>query len=59
MSFEYRHLAYNLRTGEIINCTHGNQLKRAVTYRAADETKGPWRFCHDFGKKWEKGFPTK
>ena len=60
---EYRHLAYNISTGEIINCVGGQQLKRAVAYtRKVDKelygTSGQWRFCHDFGKKWlANGFP--
>lgn len=53
--FEYRHAAYNLLTGEIINCPCGNQLKRAVACRVAYDGFGQWRFCHDFGRKWLTG----
>lgn len=60
-----RHCAYDITTGEILCCDHGNQLKRAVarTKRVNKEmfgATGQWRFCHDFGKKWsEKGVPTR
>jgi hypothetical protein len=55
--FEYRHAAYNVTTGQIINCTCGNQLKRAVADnnrvdRELYGTSGQWRFSHDFGRKW-------
>ena len=62
---EYRHAAYNLITGEIINCNCGQQLKRVVayTYKVDKEvfnTRGQWRFSHDFGKRWEReGLPTR
>ncbi len=57
--FEYRHAAYNVYTGQIINCAHGNQLKRAVALTKAFDkehyhTGGQWRFCHDYGRKWSK-----
>lgn len=61
--FEYRHSAINLVTGEIINANQGNYLKREVARaerfnREVYNTKGQWRWCHDFGKKWETdGFP--
>lgn len=60
-----RHCAYDITTGEILCCDHGNQLKRSValTKRVNKEmfgVSGQWRFCHDFGKKWdEKGVPTR
>ncbi len=63
--FEYRHTAYNVTTGQIINCTCGNQLKRAVAYEKATDKKlwgvgGQWRFSHDFGRKWNiEGFPQR
>ena len=61
----YKHFAYNLKTGEIINCQSGNSLKHrvALTQRMDKITYGvigQWRFCHDFGKKWEiNGFPKR
>lgn len=61
--FGYRHVAYNVYTGEIINCAYGNQLKRAVAITKALDKEhyrigGQWRFCHDYGRKWDKnGFP--
>lgn len=62
--FEFRHLAYNVNTGEILNCTSGNTLKRAVAYTRnwdkAHGVYGQWRFCHDHGKKWNKeGLPVR
>ena len=63
--FEYRHLAYNIQTGAIINCNHGNYLKKQVAYTAKIDrefykTSSTWRWCHDFGKKWDiEGLPTK
>ena len=62
---EYRHVAFNLATGEIMSCNHGNRLKREVarTERVNRElynVRGQWRWCHDFGKKWDKeGLPTR
>lgn len=61
----YRHSAYNVTTGEIINCEKGNQLKRAVAFTKQLDKEicgmsGQWRFSHDFGKKWEMtGFPKR
>lgn len=62
----YRHCAYNIITGEIINAPTGNGLKRAVaTTKRIDRKFFPndastWRFCHDFGKGWEvNGLPTR
>jgi hypothetical protein len=61
--FEYRHMAINLITGEMMNAERGNHLKREVAQaerfnREVYNTKGQWRWCHDFGKKWEtEGFP--
>lgn len=61
--FEYRHVAYNVVTGEVMNAERGNYLKRCValeerTNRELYGIKGQWRWCHDFGKKWEKeGLP--
>lgn len=60
-----KHCAYDITTGEILCCDRGNQLKRSValTKRANKEmfgVAGQWRFCHDFGKKWnKKGVPTR
>lgn len=61
---DYRHSAYNIRTGEIINAPSGNTLKRVVA-RTQHIDKymfgvcGQWRFSHDYGKKWEVyGLPT-
>lgn len=60
---EYRHCAYNIRTGEIINAPGGHTLKRAVALTKESDkayygTAGQWRFCHDFGKKWNNlGLP--
>ena len=65
MKMDYRHSAYNLATGQIINCLYGNQLKKAValTQRVDRELygiEGQWRFSHDFGKKWEtNGLPVR
>ena len=61
----YKHLAYNVRTGEIINAERNNSLKRSVARtQRMDKTLcgviGQWRFCHDFGKKWEiNGLPKR
>lgn len=60
-----RHCAYDITTGEILCCDRGNQLKRAVALTKRVNKKmfgatGQWRFCHDFGRKWnEKGVPTR
>ena len=62
---DYRHSAYNVNTGEIINCTGGQQLKRAVaeTQKVDRElygVRGQWRFSHDYGQKWDKqGLPVR
>lgn len=62
---EYRHTAYNLTTGEILNANSGSHLTRCVAInerfnREYFGTKGEWRWCHDFGRKWEKeGLPTR
>lgn len=62
----YRHSAYNIYAGEIINCEKSNGLKRQVAYTGKvnkyyyGANKGGWRWSHDFGKKWEReGLPTK
>lgn len=62
----YRHCAYNIYTGEIINGEKSNGLKRQVAYTGkfnkdhCNTNKGGWRWSHDFGKKWEReGVPTK
>lgn len=62
----YRHSAYNVNTGEIINAPGGNQLKRAVALtnqldrKIFGVTGNQWRFSHDFGKSWEKnGLPQR
>jgi hypothetical protein len=62
----YRHCAYNLSTGEILNAPSGNVLKRAVSLTNRIDRKfyghsgNQWRFSHDFGKSWIKnGFPTR
>lgn len=60
-----RHCAYDITTGEILCCDCGNLLKRSVTLtqRVNKEmfgVTGQWRFCHDFGKQWDKkGAPTR
>ena len=62
---DYRHSAYNLTTGEIINSNSGNYLKREVA--RADRfdkevygIKGQWRWSHDFGKNWlANGLPER
>lgn len=62
---EYRHVAYNLSTGEIMNCNRGNYLKREVARterinREIYKVHGQWRWCHDFGKRWDKeGLPIR
>lgn len=58
--FEFRHAAYNLTTGEIINAERANHLKRMVACaekfnREYYHEPGKWRWCHDFGKKWYSG----
>lgn len=62
----YRHCAYNIKTGEIINAPTGNGLKRAVATTNRIDRKvfghnnNAWRFSHDFGKSWEvNGLPTR
>lgn len=62
----HRHSAYNIYTGEILNCDKPNYLKRQVAYTGkfnknyCNINKGGWRWSHDFGKKWEcEGLPTK
>lgn len=64
MKMTYRHLAYNIKTGEIINAPTGAVLKRAVAITNHIDRKhgfiglGQWRFCHDSGNSWEKnGLP--
>ena len=60
-----RHSAYDLVTGQIINCPGANQLKKAValTQRVDKElygVTGQWRFSHDFGRRWRiEGLPKK
>ena len=61
-----RHNAYNIVTGEVISTTTANALKRAVRWATqADMAYGypvrdEWRFCHDYGKKWEReGIPSR
>lgn len=62
--FDYRHSAINIRTGEILNCSNGNHLKRQVAYTQKFDkenygVRGQWRFSHDYGKSWDKnGVPT-
>ena len=61
----YKHFAYNIKTGEIINTKRSNSLKRSVALTQKIDKKvygviGQWRFSHDFGKKWEiNGFPKR
>ena len=63
--FDYRHAAYNVNTGEIINCSSGQQLKREVarTQKVDKElygVRGQWRFSHDYCQKWDKqGLPVR
>lgn len=66
MKMTYRHLAYNVHTGEIINAPSGAILNRAVATRKRIDRKygyirnEHWRFCHDFGKNWQKnGLPQR
>ena len=47
----YRHIAYNSTTGEVIMTTRGNHLKRKVKKSNAwairyDYPVGKWRFAH-------------
>lgn len=57
-TYSYRHCAVNIKTGTIISCQSGQHLKRVLASRRYGA--GPWRFCHDFGKKWaEQGLPTR
>lgn len=51
----YKHIAYNLTTGEVIMTTTGNCLKRKVKKNNAWAIRygypvGEWRFAHG-GKK--------
>lgn len=63
----HRHCAYNVVTGEIKSSTRSNHLKRWVARDTHYDRKhyhakgaGQWRFCHDFGKRWEReGFPVR
>lgn len=62
----YRHCAINIKTGTIISCPSGNQLKRVLaTDRRLNRKhhiigENTWRFCHDFGRKWEEnGLPRR
>ena len=46
-----RHCAYNLRTGEIITCERGNQLKRQMAIISRHDKRyygcrAKWVFCH-------------
>ena len=65
MTMDYRHTAYNVVSGQIINSEKGNSLKRAVAYtRKVDKelygTSGQWRFSHDYGKNWlTNGLPER
>ena len=62
---DYRHTAYNIKTGELMNAANGNYLKREVARaerfnREVYGVKGQWRWSHDFGHKWEsEGLPVK
>lgn len=61
----YKHLACNIKTGEIINTKSSNSLKHSVALTQRIDKKvygviGQWRFSHDFGKEWEiNGFPKR
>ena len=61
----YRHSAYNVITGQIINTERGNYLKKVVAMeKKADRelygTSGQWRFSHDYGKNWlTNGLPKR
>ena len=63
--FTYRHAAYNINSGEIINCDCGQYLKREVarTQKIDKEiygVHGQWRFSHDYGQKWkQQGLPVR
>jgi hypothetical protein len=51
MNRKYLHIAYNLKTGEVIMTTRGNHLKRLVARTQRwDVTngygKGKWGFAH-------------
>lgn len=66
MKMTYRHLAYNVATGEIINAPTGAILNRAVATNNRISRKygfkgiSQWRFCHDSGKRWQKnGLPQR
>lgn len=41
---EYRHIAYNLTTGEVLTTIHANALKRAVKAWTTNGDK--WIFSH-------------
>ena len=48
----YKHIAYNLTTGEVIMTTTGNHLKRKVREcndwaRYCGYPVGEWRFAHN------------
>ena len=63
--FKYRHAAYNLSTGEIVYCANWCHLVRKVARaekanRKLYAIRGHWRWCHDFGKRWDKeGLPIR
>lgn len=64
--YNLRHWAYNLKTEAIIGSDSSNRLKKRTAFhteydRSHGETGvGQWRFCHDFGKNWEKnGLPNR
>ena len=63
--FEFRHVAMNIDTGEVINCERGSYLKKQVAHTVKFDRKhygssGRWRWCHDFGRKWmQNGYPVR
>ena len=58
-----RHVAYNLRTGEVIMTNNGNHLKRVVARNEAWDRRngygcGKWVFSHKGQKDLEKRLLT-
>lgn len=46
--FDYRHAAYCLETDEILNCSNGHTLKRAIARRRKMDGYC-WVITHDYG----------
>lgn len=62
----FRHWAYNVKTEVIIATNSSSQLKKRTAHHTrydrslGEPGAGQWRFCHDFGKNWQKnGLPQR